>query len=253
MSDAVPLPAACCAQNAVQSDYKPQGTYIPLANLNVYVTGSESASRAILFFFDVFGLAPQTLQGADILAKSMGFVVLVPDFFHGEPLGLDVFPIDNDNKRERAKVFISTTADFTKNKPVALQVQTAAAEKFPSIKSWGAFGLCWGGKMTAILSGPESTFKAAGTAHPGYVRLDSSDAAQISIPYICLFSKEDGTPEQVQAYEKTLKNSNANVVETFANMHHGWMGARARLEDPENVTEYCRGYSLVGDFFDMHL
>lgn len=64
----------------------------------------------------------------------------------------------------------------------------------------------------------------------------------MKIPYCCLFSKEDGTPEAVEAYTQALmSNGNDNVVENYSTMHHGWMGARANLQDEGNEKEYERG------------
>lgn len=42
-------------------------------------------------------------------------------------------------------------------------------------------------------------------------------------------------------------------VETYAHMHHGWMGARAKLADAENLKEYESGYNKVAAFFAKHL
>lgn len=36
-------------------------------------------------------------------------------------------------------------------------------------------------------------------------------------------------------------------------MHHGFMGARAKLSDPENAKEYERGYNHVAGFFSKYL
>jgi dienelactone hydrolase len=69
--------------------------------LNIYTTGPSDATRAILLIYDIFGLANQTLQGADILAKLTDSLVLVPDFFHGQPLEMDVLPADTEEKKLR--------------------------------------------------------------------------------------------------------------------------------------------------------
>ena len=42
-------------------------------------------------------------------------------------------------------------------------------------------------------------------------------------------------------------------VDTYANMFHGWMGARANLADAENVKEFARGYEQVAAFYNAHL
>lgn len=42
-------------------------------------------------------------------------------------------------------------------------------------------------------------------------------------------------------WEALEKNNKENVVEKYGDMHHGWMGARANLEDKENLKEFERG------------
>ena len=75
-----------------------------------------------------------------------------------------------------------------------------------------------------------------------YRRLAKEDAENLAIPFICLFSKEDGTPELEREYWRALEErSGENVVAKFGTMHHGWMGARADLGDEENLREYERG------------
>ena len=71
--------------------------------------------------------------------------------------------------------------------------------------------------------------------------LAKEDAENLTVPFICLFSKEDGTPELVEKYGEALEKSKENVVEKYSLMHHGWMGARANLEDKENLKEFERG------------
>ena len=72
--------------------------------------------------------------------------------------------------------------------------------------------------------------------------LAKEDAENLAIPFICLFSKEDGTPELEREYGRALKErSERNVVVKYEGMHHGWMGARADLKDEGNLREYERG------------
>lgn len=74
-----------------------------------------------------------------------------------------------------------------------------------------------------------------------YRRLAKEDAEKLTVPFICLFSKEDGTPELMKEYWEALGKNKDNVVEKYGSMHHGWMGARANLEDKENLKEFERG------------
>ena len=77
----------------------------------------------------------------------MNALILIPDFFEGEPIGLDTFPVDSEEKEARAQKFMAEKADFTKGASTALNVRKEAGEKFSGVESWGAFGLCWGGKV----------------------------------------------------------------------------------------------------------
>ncbi|MCJ1452592.1 hypothetical protein MMC28_002935 [Mycoblastus sanguinarius] len=233
---------ACCSLPAVTThDYKPKGTYEELAGLRVYITtGSPSTiTRGLIGVYDIFGLMPQTIQGADLLAESLKAVVLVPDFFKGEPLPLSIYPPNTEEKKKMAGEFIAGTAEVGMNTTKLLDIAKEAREKYGSVEGWGTYGLCWGGKVTALASGPGTPFKASGTAHPG--RLAKEDAEKLTIPYCCLFSKEDGTPELVKEYEEVLRAKKVNEVETYGSMHHGWMGARANFESEENVKEFERG------------
>lgn len=47
------------------------------------VTGSSSATKAIVDIYDIFGFAPQIIQGADALAAALGAVVFIPDLLEG--------------------------------------------------------------------------------------------------------------------------------------------------------------------------
>lgn len=48
------------------------------------VTGPVEAKKAIVDAYDIFGIAPQTLQGADALAAALGVLVFVPDVLKGD-------------------------------------------------------------------------------------------------------------------------------------------------------------------------
>jgi len=50
------------------------------------VTGNLESKKAIVDVYDIFGPAPQTLQGADALATALDLIVVVPDFFRGSAM-----------------------------------------------------------------------------------------------------------------------------------------------------------------------
>ena len=55
-------------------------------------------------------------------------------------------------------------------------------------------------------------------------------------------------------YAKILKQAGkVGEVETYRTMFHGWMGARADLQNEENAKEFERGYNQAAAFFAKHL
>lgn len=128
---------ACCSLPAVTThDYKPKGTYTKLAGLDVYTTGPSHSTRALIAVYDIFGFAPQTLQGADLLSQSLAALVLVPDFFEGKALPLSLYPPDTDEKKKTAGEFMQGTANVDANVPKLEEVVKEAKQKYESVKGW---------------------------------------------------------------------------------------------------------------------
>ena len=90
-----------------------------------------------------------------------------------------------------------------------------------------------------MASGPGTPFKVSGTAHPG--RLEKEDALNLTIPHLVLASP--GEPAEIVKEYADIFASGEKIgeVETYSTMFHGWMGARADLQNEENVKEYERG------------
>ncbi|KAF2803152.1 uncharacterized protein BDZ99DRAFT_468490 [Mytilinidion resinicola] len=249
MTDAVLNPACCAKPAVVTGEYTPKGTYEDIGGFKTYISGPSTSTAALILIHDIFGPVSQIIQGADRLAASTGQLILTPDFFNGKRLAKDLFPMDTDEKQATVGKFFAEVAGFEEGTKSLLAVRNAGSEKFSSVTAWGAFGLCWGGKVTALASAEGSLFKAAGTAHPGRLAID--EAHGITIPYICLFSKDEDT-DLGREYGKVLMSNpkaKGSVFETYGTMHHGWMGAKADLENEENAKEYVRGYEQASEFF----
>jgi dienelactone hydrolase len=97
----------------------------------------------------VFGLASQTLQGADLLAARLNAVVLVPDFFEGDALKHEYLPADTAEKQKIISDFMAHRASIPRNVEVLLEAVQQYKRQFSSVEHWGAFGLCWGGKVNS--------------------------------------------------------------------------------------------------------
>ena len=67
----------------------------------------------------------------------------------------------------------------------------------------------------------------------------------MTIPHICLASPGEAA-EVVKQYAHILGGEGKiGEVETYSSMFHGWMGARANLQDAENLKEFERGYTAL--------
>ena len=77
-----------------------------------------------------------------------------------------------------------------------------------------------------------------------------ADAKAMKIPHICLASPDE--PANIlKPYRDELPSH--SEMELYSTMFHGWMGARANLEDQENAKEFNRGYKQVVSFFERWL
>lgn len=102
--------------------------------------------------------------------------------------------------------------------------------------------------VSLVTSSSDNIFKAGAEVHPAMV--DAADAEKIKVP-LMLLASQDEPVEDVKKFEKTL--SGPKHVEIFGDQVHGWMAARADLEDAHIKAEYTRGYELVLKFFGQHL
>lgn len=117
------------------------------------MTGNASSTAGLVDIYDIFGLASQTLQGADLLAHRLKIVVLVPDFFDGDALAHDIIPPDTEEKQKTMHDFLATKANIPRNVEVLVAAMQQYQNRFPTVSKWGAFGLCWGGKVSQMSRG----------------------------------------------------------------------------------------------------
>lgn len=116
------------------------------------ITGPHGATTAIIDIYDIFGFSPQTIQGADILSTRLNALVLLPDFFHGDGAKHEWLPADTEEKMSALMGFVESKADFKTNLCVLGEVVKVYRETFSGVKTWGALGLCWGGKVSFLFS-----------------------------------------------------------------------------------------------------
>ena len=97
--------------------------------------------------------------------------------------------------------------------------------------------------VTLATSTPETPFTAAVSCHPAMV--DPADGPNVKVPF-CLLPSKDEDAGAVKGFADGLKVR--NHVETFSDQIHGWMAARADLQDETVAKEYRRGYEVVLKF-----
>ena len=131
------------------------------------ITGPRDASTAIIDIYDIFGLSPQTIQGADILSTRLNALVLIPDFFHGDGAKHEWLPADTEEKMNALMGFVGSKADIPTNVGVLVEAVKVYQETFSSVKTWRSLRLCWGGKVAVLASGEGTLFKSTAQVHPG--------------------------------------------------------------------------------------
>lgn len=162
------------------------------------VTGKPNVKRGIFLFYDVFGLYIQALKGADILASDYSpypdnagdFKVFMPDWWGDNPQDLSIFPPKTPAQTEKIMAFFTSgPGNVEKQTPKVEPLIEAIRKEYPEITEWAVMGFCWGGKMTALFSGPGTMFKAAAQCHPSLV--DVKDVSHIEIPMCILPSMDE--------------------------------------------------------------
>lgn len=90
--------------------------------------------------------------------------------------------------------------------------------------------------------------KVGGQAHPAM--LDPADATGIEVPFVMIASGDEDAGD-VEKFGQGLKGE--KVVERWEGMQHGFMAARADLEDEKVREGYSEGYRVAGEFLGKFL
>lgn len=110
----------------------------------------------MLLIYDIFGFAPQTLQGADILAhgstnSGKSFAVFVPDFMGGataEPAWFSV--AGGEDAQKKIGEFFGPGGPA--NVPATIEKVVSAVKgiKESGVERIGVMGYCWGAKVCEL-------------------------------------------------------------------------------------------------------
>ncbi|XP_055815167.1 endo-1,3;1,4-beta-D-glucanase-like isoform X2 [Solanum dulcamara] len=214
------------------------GTLQDIGGLSSYVTGSVHSKLAILLISDVFGYeAPLLRKLADKVAAA-GYLVVVPDFFYGEPLDREKHDIQTwlkdhgtDKGCEDAKAVIESL-------------------KSKGVSAIGAAGFCWGGMVVSKLANYETTIGAAVILHPGPITVD--DINEVKVPTAILAAEHDHIfpPDQAKLVGDALsaKPEIESFVKIFPGVEHGWT-VRYNVEDESAVKAAEEAHSDMLNWF----
>jgi len=205
-----------CADPGAEQTHQSHGHEEEIAGVNTYKTGQGKS--AIVLFTDVFGYSfVNTRKIADRFAEETGTTVLIPDYFHGDPVNPNV-PNYRDSIPEWKKKHPVTDAC-----DIADKLISTIKGHYQSIQ---VIGFCYGGKVVVyLITHPElsSTIKAAIVGHPSM--LVKEEAAQIKRPILFLCAETDQAfpPELQDHFEKELTTTGLGKFIKYPGTSHGFV------------------------------
>lgn len=247
--------AACCAAGTLvfKHDTPEAGTVQKLGDdLDAYVVGA--GTTALIIGTDIFGFAtPNMRANADMMAASLGCMVIVPDHFRGTDIlkyldGAEFTQTAIGSFLAKHGTFEATKADL-----VDKVMPFAAAQGATRLLY---MGFCWGGKIALALVADEQlapNFAAAGGLHASLKDPDGDvqRAAAAKLPLMLL---QAGNDADVRPVHEALAAgpgplASKHLVRTYFDMVHGWCGARGDRSDPRVAAAVRSALQTSVDFF----
>ncbi|KAM3403951.1 hypothetical protein ACQJBY_007198 [Aegilops geniculata] len=203
----------CCADPPTLNPTGGEGRVVDsLGGIAAYVAGSADSRAAVVLVSDIFGFeAPILRKIADKVASS-GYLVVVPDFLHGEP-----YSQENADRQ-----FPAWIKDHAPEKEFEEAKRIIAVLKEQGASSVGTVGYCWGAKLVAELT-KANEVQAAAMSHPLFVSVD--DIKETKCPIAILGAETDfmSSPELVKQFEQILSDSGIrHFVKIYPGASHGW-------------------------------
>jgi len=236
---------ACCTLPPVEAEYEPKGKYIEVADLKSYTTGNAESKTVIISIMDVFGFAPQTVQGADLMSSTGAYVIL-PDMLEGKPLSHTAFsPPQTEEKQKAIQTFFST---FGAPPTGAGKVSKIIAElKGKGIEKIFLVGYCWGAKV-AMINAARDAITGVIMVHPSMLSVEDVD--NCSVP-VAMFPSKDEDAELMATLKEQFEQkpyAAKCTFKTYDDQVHGWAAARADLKEPGPLAGYKDVYMRIVDW-----
>lgn len=247
---------ACATLPPVQVDYTPKGKWLDegLNGLKTYFTGDGPTknTRALLYIYDIFGFCPQNYQGADMLA-TQGIDVYIPDMFVGK--GLDP-NLKNMNAEDKQKAMAAFREGFpgdpdTQIKPLTDLVKLLREEK--GYDKVAGIGFCWGGALVSLVPSLDAIIMCHPATRKG---MDAEAASKLNSPTLLLPSMNEDANQMKEFHEvmrQKTKIGELCILKTYNESVHGWMAARADLNDEKQKEKFSEGFQDAATFLNKVL
>ncbi|KAI9291990.1 alpha/beta-hydrolase [Neoconidiobolus thromboides FSU 785] len=240
------LSKSCCTLKPVESNYKPQGSFFTVKDLEYYSIGDEK-DPLILLVYDLAGKHNNAYQFGDILA-SAGYHVIIPDFFRNKPWPLEDWPTKNMDK-----LIHMATVEYSFDNKIHEDIlliydHLNIDRKAPNV---GVVGFCWGGKIVFdALKLQVPIFKAGVAIHPSFIVKESFEA--INQPILFAPTKEE---REIMHYFNLIKPEllKESEMHDFTDNVHGFAATRGDFTDEHNCKRVNDVIKLTADFFSKHL
>lgn len=254
---------------------EPKGKMETIHGLNTYVASpsqpsSDSASKAIIYFYDAFGLKLANNKIIpDQLADATGLTVYVPDVFNGggiDESSLSVAPSTAaDMKKASLFTKLRTGAAFALATPFF--VKNLPQSKIPTLKKWidalkesngytrlGGTGYCYGGKLVIALNAT-GHIDVSVANHPSMIT--KGDIAAIKNPILFNCAEEDPIfsekyAKEVEQQWKQDASKPAHQFEYYPNTVHGF-AARPNLGDKQVKEAFEKAFNQAVAFWKAKL
>ncbi|KAK9288121.1 hypothetical protein L1049_016569 [Liquidambar formosana] len=172
-----------------------------------------------------------------------GFLVVVPDFFYGDPCA----PHKPNFDREAWRKAHGTDKGCEDAK------QVIAALKSKGVSAIGAAGFCWGGVVVVKLASSED-IQAAVVLHPGRITVDEIN--KVKTPTALLGAEIDNAspPEQLKQFGEILsvKSKVDSFVKIYPGVSHGWT-VRYNIEDESAVKSAEEAHEDMLNWFTKYI
>ncbi|EER29820.1 hypothetical protein D8B26_007061 [Coccidioides posadasii str. Silveira] len=237
-------PQECCGRG-FKHEGNPAGEIKEINGTRTYFSypaGNQNPDHAILYLSDIMGIYSNSQLLADSLA-SQGYLVMMPDFFRGEP-----WTLNSD---------MSKLMGWVRNfQPKDIDPIVEAAVKYlreeKGYKKIAAVGYCFGAKYVCRFM-KQGKIDVGFIAHPSFVT--DEELAGITGPLSIAAAETDRVfPTELRhKSEEILKKTGLPYqINLFSGVEHGF-AARADLSQRQAVFARDQAFNQAVTWFKWHL